>query len=489
MNATGVGTNVHPNIFFNMPLRENLDIGEGNYLVSNLIPNFGSIRDFIELNDFGINFLAPLESNKDYFVLIYGFRSASGYSMEEPFLTRFTTAPTFSGYTVSGHVNTDECCDSPQYSFVLLATNNFIGTDEDPNFAYCAVADINGNFSIPDVAPGTYYPLAVKDVNNDGELDIDGGIDAIGFADSITVTNENVAVDINLFKAGSYSFEDAKALADSIAHNSQQLQGYSLKIVEGYDILENHYPSSWEFYYYNPTLNSGRSIWMNMFAHGIEEQNDNVDWLRNFASIDGIIDSAANLDTFLENVFDACDLSPILNARMEPYFKRDTKVVLGQLGRADFEDMVPDINGIYWGAVFAIRDTINNWWPVKIIRALGNYKTGQILSLDKVKKEEGPVPTNFVLKQNYPNPFNPTTTISYSIPSVIAKSGAVKQSVNVALDVYNSLGQKIATLVNKAQAPGNYSVQFDASNLPSGVYFYRLHAGSFLATKKMILLK
>jgi uncharacterized delta-60 repeat protein len=99
----------------------------------------------------------------------------------------------------------------------------------------------------------------------------------------------------------------------------------------------------------------------------------------------------------------------------------------------------------------------------------------------------------FKLSQNYPNPFNPTTTISYSIstPPVIARSEATKQSVvNVVLTVYNTLGQKIATLVNnKEQAPGSYTVQFDASNLPSGVYFYSLHTGNFSDTKKMLLLK
>ncbi len=99
-------------------------------------------------------------------------------------------------------------------------------------------------------------------------------------------------------------------------------------------------------------------------------------------------------------------------------------------------------------------------------------------------------PVKFELSQNYPNPFNPSTTISYSIPSVIARSEATKQSVvNVTLAVYNALGQKVATLVNKAQAAGNYTVQFDARDLPSGVYFYTLHAGDFVATKKMILMK
>ena len=108
-------------------------------------------------------------------------------------------------------------------------------------------------------------------------------------------------------------------------------------------------------------------------------------------------------------------------------------------------------------------------------------------SLSGVKKEISPAPS-FRLSQNYPNPFNPTTTISYSIPAPSAMAG--KQSaVNVTLTVYNALGQKVATLVKKAQAPGNYTVQFDASGLPSGIYFYTLHAGNSIATKKMILMK
>jgi len=106
--------------------------------------------------------------------------------------------------------------------------------------------------------------------------------------------------------------------------------------------------------------------------------------------------------------------------------------------------------------------------------------------------EENNNPIKFELSQNYPNPFNPTTKISYSIPtaSVIVPPKAGERSVvNVVLTVYNTLGQKVATLVNKKQSPGLYEVQFDASDLPSGIYFYTLRAGDFVATKKMILMK
>jgi photosystem II stability/assembly factor-like uncharacterized protein len=88
-------------------------------------------------------------------------------------------------------------------------------------------------------------------------------------------------------------------------------------------------------------------------------------------------------------------------------------------------------------------------------------------------------PANFELGQNYPNPFNPVTSINYSLPS----------SGNVELKIYNILGKEIFTLVNDVQEPGYYEVSFNASDFPSGVYFYRIQAGSFTAVKKMILLK
>jgi glucuronoarabinoxylan endo-1,4-beta-xylanase len=89
------------------------------------------------------------------------------------------------------------------------------------------------------------------------------------------------------------------------------------------------------------------------------------------------------------------------------------------------------------------------------------------------------VPRFFELHQNYPNPFNPTTKIDYAIP----------QAVNVSLKVYNLLGIEVANLYTGFRQPGNYSAVFDGSAFASGVYFYRLTAGSFGSTKKFILLK
>jgi hypothetical protein len=88
-------------------------------------------------------------------------------------------------------------------------------------------------------------------------------------------------------------------------------------------------------------------------------------------------------------------------------------------------------------------------------------------------------PTEFMLSQNYPNPFNPSTTIQYSIPKVS----------NVVVKVYDVLGNEVATLVDEYKEAGRYEVNFDASKLSSGIYFYKLQAGNFVETKKMILMK
>ena len=91
---------------------------------------------------------------------------------------------------------------------------------------------------------------------------------------------------------------------------------------------------------------------------------------------------------------------------------------------------------------------------------------------------------SYKLEQNYPNPFNPTTKIKYSIPAVGASLMKPVQ-----LKVYDVLGKEVAILVNEYKPAGNYEAEFDASSLPSGVYFYQLKADKFVQTKKLILIK
>jgi hypothetical protein len=88
-------------------------------------------------------------------------------------------------------------------------------------------------------------------------------------------------------------------------------------------------------------------------------------------------------------------------------------------------------------------------------------------------------PKGFNLLQNYPNPFNPSITIEYSIP----------KPSHVVIKIFDVLGIEVATLVNEEKPTGNYKVEFISSNLSSGIYFYRMEAGKFIETKKLLLLK
>ncbi len=106
-----------------------------------------------------------------------------------------------------------------------------------------------------------------------------------------------------------------------------------------------------------------------------------------------------------------------------------------------------------------------------------------------VKDEEIIKPQTFLLYQNYPNPFNPTTKIKYTIPNTHSPLlGGVSGGL-ITLKVYDVLGREISTLVYEIKQPGKYEVEFNASSLSSGVYFYQLKAGEFIQTKKMILIK
>ena len=112
------------------------------------------------------------------------------------------------------------------------------------------------------------------------------------------------------------------------------------------------------------------------------------------------------------------------------------------------------------------------WVSTRVIDSLKQIETS-------VEAEKQVTPKDFALNQNYPNPFNPSTVISYQL-SVIS---------NVKLSIFDMLGREVATLVNEKKPAGSYAVQWNAMGMPSGIYFYRLQAGTYAETKKLILLK
>ena len=155
--------------------------------------------------------------------------------------------------------------------------------------------------------------------------------------------------------------------------------------------------------------------------------------------------------------------------------------------------------GTYNNGIFLSTDNGTSWssvdsgfsnLPVQSLSVSGSYLFAGIIGggvwmrpltemITGVNDTKNNLPLNISLYQNYPNPFNPTTTINYEIP----KSGLVT------IKVFDELGREVATLVNEEKPVGRYSVNFNGSNLTSGVYYYRLQAGNFTQTKKLILLK
>ena len=148
----------------------------------------------------------------------------------------------------------------------------------------------------------------------------------------------------------------------------------------------------------------------------------------------------------------------------------------------DYFDMISDNDGasLAWAGTFNGEEDV---YYGRITQIPVGINDGE---------KDNRIPKTFSLYQNYPNPFNPSTKIKFTIPSVIARE--TKQSQLVSLKVFDVLGNEIATLVNEEKAAGNYEVEFNSNanfirDLPSGVYFYTLTAGTFIRTRKMVLLK
>jgi hypothetical protein len=166
----------------------------------------------------------------------------------------------------------------------------------------------------------------------------------------------------------------------------------------------------------------------------------------------------------------------------------DTMVFIGTTVQISYGDLAPGVESA-GSATQALR--IQSYCPPNTkARLLVSIVTeGVIAWTDTVAilvqasatevADNSVAPTEYSLSQNYPNPFNPSTTISYSVPT----------AGRVSLSIFNTLGQEVALLTNDHKGAGTHSARWDATNVPSGIYFYRLQAGQFVETKKMILLR
>ncbi|MBA4250663.1 MAG: hypothetical protein C0425_10325 [Chlorobiaceae bacterium] len=144
------------------------------------------------------------------------------------------------------------------------------------------------------------------------------------------------------------------------------------------------------------------------------------------------------------------------------------------------EDYGKSWRKVYDGAVFSLYEDDQKPRNVFINTKFGLLKFVDTLTvITSIDFSNNEVPNRYFLYQNYPNPFNPITKVKFTIPN----SGIVQ------IKIYDILGKEIITLLNEYKTTGSYDVEFNASSLPSGVYFYRMISGNYSETKKMILLR
>ncbi len=415
-----------------------------------------------------------LSAGKPYFGVVYSVRSASAVPMSASYVFYFTTAASFPTTTVGGSVSSGSSVVGTAGAFVALSSTSI--SQGDPTFVAGTVADAGGNFTIPYVPNGTLYPIAAKDVNGDGQIDPNTG-DVVGTGSQVVVNGVNLTgVVITYVAATPYRLKDA--LDTLTAHSGSFSNPHTLRAIQGYSI-DSTGRGTWEFYYTGTSYQNSFVFRVQTFGAQVQSMDSmTYTWMNSIDPLT-VLPATAVVDSFLARA----ERSGGYAYRPHPMTWNgfDVQVGIGRLASQNYSDMISDTSKNYLGVAY--------WYGVNgqnssitygQRRFLGDYTTGTILGTTAIAPEPGSaLPGRFALAQNYPNPFNPATKIEFTLP----------KTSPVQLRVYNMLGQEVATLVNETVSAGSHIVSFDGAHLASGIYIYRIVAGSFASTMKMVLLK
>ena len=405
-----------------------------------------------------------LASNTAYFICIYWAPGDGGANIAIPQPFSFTTGSSFPSpsYQVSGTVSGGTTGISPSYSLVVFSASSI--TTGKPRLLFGQVADVNGDFVFPGVPPGTYYAVAIKDINQDGQLDPGKG-DPVAFADPFTLVAAPVSgIHLVFTSLEPPTYTEACDSIGAVPPSSIPADKV-LRMVNAWDMDSTGRVSDWSFYYSSPSTGK----YFSALPESIIVRTENAGgrtW-RSFANTGGYI------------------------------FK--ISMTLGYLRNSQFSEMSFDTSKIYWGVEYMLgtQPAPDSFATVRTKKFVVDIASGNIVSLTGVvEKTPDLIPASFALTQNYPNPFNPSTTIGFGVSGL--------GSSWVRLSIFDLLGREVAVLVNGQKEPGDYTVSWNAGGVTSGVYYYRLHvrpldsavgrdsksgAGNFFDVKKMILLK
>lgn len=429
-----------------------------------------------------------LDTNKAYFVAVLFARGQDGSTLTSPQVFYFTTGSAFPSTTVSGTVSSGATGVSPENAIVALSTASLETQNEGPPpFAAWANVNSDGTFTIPYVVNGTYWPIAVKDVNNDGNLEGEYP-DVFAFGDSIVVTGNVTGLTLTFERPEPISYASAYHQADSIKTTNLP-PDCVLKEVSVYDVDSTGNVMDWQFYYTQTSTMKAYVVHVGFGEHSSEEEDDTsyAQWLYGHYKPNANAGQAAELTTVIPAVENGGGKAFRTQPNPENYEFR-IEAMLGDQTWTQFSELVPDTTKWYWGVTyyFGYGDQDNMWYTTKEYRFLCDFSTGALIgSATDVKGISKTVPEVFTLEQNYPNPFNPSTTIRFCVPT----------RGHVRLAIYDILGRPVAELANEEMSAGSYERTWN-SNVASGLYFYRIEAVSvadpgkrFVDVKKMVLLR
>ncbi len=259
--------------------------------------------------------------------------------------------------------------------------------------------------------------------------------------------------------------------------------GYEVMKIQSSQVISNHlyFHASIDYYYIYGGHNSGYDLYR------IDSLTGNLYYYNTSNQYECLLDSlnAKKIDSAhctCSGFWHICDTSSY------HIFSRDLQAK--DMGWGYFEGGGTITYALNFGRVYEVAGAHQAWttWYLRgcLINGVLYGDTSVLLGIQNISSE---VPESFSLYQNYPNPFNPNTKIKFSIPADGKRDPRLRGEAEVKLIIYDALGRAVATLVNERLQPGTYEADWDASNYPSGVYFYKLETSSFEETKKMVLIK
>lgn len=423
-----------------------------------------------------ISFQVTQTANTDFVWIVIGAQSSGGQHLSQSYALNYTTSTTHGTRTVSGTVTFEE--GDPANALVGLLDRPLFSEEENIVLIGTIVPNSSGEYVANYVRDGMYWIVGAKDADGDGEINPEGS-DVIGFydpnqddqPDSIVISGGSLT-GINMALRRLFVPVTARIYVDTATVIAQQYApDQELRAIiahsDQFEIGLDGTAVFWLYQFYSPSLQFPTRVLMSSFfistdTSGIGEPNLPPD----MTSIpSNFVDSNVPMD--------------VAESNGGSEFRAQYNVVRYYLSGGNFYWFFPqDSSKIFWLVEY---EAIEPDSSRLIFSAFVDIVTGEFLGggITGVEEPLTSIPGAYSLSQNYPNPFNPTTTISFSLPS---KSF-------VSLKIFDALGKEVATLVSEELAPGTYQRQWKANGLPSSVYFYRLIAGSFIETKKLILLK